>query len=48
MVAALALIIALALFTIASLDFPFRGVITVGPDALRQVLGNIENTRPDN
>jgi uncharacterized membrane protein YraQ (UPF0718 family) len=48
MVAALALIIALALFTIASLDFPFRGDITVGPDALRQVLGNIENTRLDN
>jgi hypothetical protein len=48
MVAALALIIALVLFTIASLDFPFSGYLTVGPDALQQVLSRIENAKPDN
>src|SRR5215211_3217362 len=46
MVAALALIISLVLFTIASLDFPFSGDLTVGPDALEQVLSRIENSKP--
>jgi len=47
MVAALALIIALVLFTVASLDFPFRGDITIHPDAMEQFLNSIENSKPD-
>jgi uncharacterized membrane protein YraQ (UPF0718 family) len=45
MVAALALIIALVLFTVAELDFPFRGGIRLGPDAMEQVLGRFENSK---
>ena len=45
MVAALALIIALVLFTVAALDFPFKGDVTIGPDAMEQVLRRLESTK---
>ena len=44
MVAALALIIALVLFTVAELDFPFRGDIRLGPEAMEQVLDRFETS----
>jgi hypothetical protein len=40
----LALIIALVLFTVAELDFPFRGGIRIGPEAMEQVLGRFETS----
>jgi hypothetical protein len=43
MVAALALIISLVLFTVAVLNFPFKGDITIGPEAMEQVLHRFEN-----
>lgn len=45
MVAARALIVSLVLFTVAALDFPFRGGATIGPDAMEQVLGKFENSK---
>jgi Protein of unknown function (DUF4239) len=45
MVAALALIIALVLFTVAELEYPFRGGIRIGPEAMEQVLGRFENSK---
>jgi hypothetical protein len=45
MVAALALTIGLVLFTIASLDLPFRGDIRVGPDAFKSVLERINESK---
>jgi len=44
MVAALALIICLILFTVAALNYPFRGDVRVGPDAFEQVLGRFETS----
>src|SRR5918994_3173998 len=44
MVAALALVIALVLFTVAELDFPFRGDIRLGPEAMEQVLDRFETS----
>ena len=44
MVSALALIIALVLFTVAELDFPFRGGIRIGPQAMEQVLDRFETS----
>jgi hypothetical protein len=38
MVAALALIISSVLFTVASLNYPFRGDVHIGPDAFEQIL----------
>ena len=46
MVAALALVIALVLFTVAELDFPFRGGIRIGPEAMERVLSGLENSNP--
>ncbi len=46
MVAALALVIALVLFTVAELDFPFRGDIRIGPVAMEQVLGRLDSSKP--
>jgi hypothetical protein len=46
MVAALALVIALVLFTVAELDFPFRGGIRIGPVAMEQVLGRLDSSKP--
>jgi len=45
MVAALALIISLVLFTVAALNFPFKGDVTIGPDAMEQVLGRFETSK---
>ena len=45
MVAALALIISLVLFTVAALNFPFKGDITIGPDATKQVLDRFESSK---
>lgn len=45
MVTALALTIGLVLFTIAMLDFPFRGDISVGPDAFQLVLHRIKHSK---
>jgi uncharacterized membrane protein YraQ (UPF0718 family) len=44
MVTALALIIALVLFTVAELDFPFRGDIRLGPEAMEHVLDRFETS----
>jgi hypothetical protein len=45
MVASLTLIIALVLFTVAALDYPFKGDIHIGPQAFEQVLGRLENSK---
>jgi hypothetical protein len=45
MVASLALIIALVLFMVAALNFPFKGDITVGPEAMEHVLGRFETSK---
>jgi hypothetical protein len=45
MVAALALVIGLVLFTVAALDFPFRGDVRIDPDAFEQVLGSFESSK---
>ena len=45
MVGALALIIALVLFTVAALNFPFKGDITVDPDAMEHVLGRFQSSK---
>lgn len=44
MVAALALTIALVLFTVGALDYPFRGDVRVGPDAIESVLERFESS----
>jgi Protein of unknown function (DUF4239) len=38
-VASLTLVIALVIFTVAALDYPFKGDIRIDPDAFEQVLG---------
>ncbi|MBA2534696.1 MAG: DUF4239 domain-containing protein [Rubrobacter sp.] len=48
MVASLALVIALVLFTVAALDYPYKGDITVGPDALEQILRRFESSSLSN
>ena len=45
MVAALALTIALVLFTVGALDYPFRGDIQVGPDAFESLLEMFKRRR---
>jgi hypothetical protein len=45
MVAALALIISLVLFTVAALDYPFKGDIRVGPEAFEHVLDRFERSK---
>jgi uncharacterized membrane protein len=45
MVAALALVLSLSLFTIAALDHPFRGDVRIHPDAFEQVLERFDKTR---
>lgn len=45
MVAALALTIALVLFTIGALDYPFRGDVRVGPGAFQSVLERFEQSK---
>ena len=48
MVAALALIIGLILFAVGALDYPFRGDISIAPDAFEQVLGRFESSKLSN
>jgi hypothetical protein len=45
MVASLTLVIALVLFTVAALDYPFKGDVGIGPDAFEQVLGRFESSK---
>jgi hypothetical protein len=45
MVAALALIIALVLFTVVALNYPFKGDITIDPEAMEQVLRRFETSK---
>jgi uncharacterized membrane protein YraQ (UPF0718 family) len=45
MVASLTLIIALVFFTVAALDYPFKGDIRIGPEAFEQVLGRFESSK---
>jgi Protein of unknown function (DUF4239) len=45
MVAALALTIAMVLFTISALDYPFRGAVRVGPDAFQSVLHRMDQSK---
>jgi hypothetical protein len=45
MVAALALVIGLVLFTVAALDYPFRGDVRIGPEALEEALGRFESSK---
>ena len=44
MVATLALIISLVLFTVAALNYPFRGDVHIPPEAFRQVLERFESS----
>jgi hypothetical protein len=48
MVAALTLVISLTLFTVAALDYPFKGDVRVGPDAFEQALGRFESSNLSN
>jgi hypothetical protein len=45
MVASSTLIIALVIFTVAALDYPFKGDVRIGPDAFEQVLGRFESSK---
>jgi hypothetical protein len=45
MVVSLTLVIALVLFTVAALDYPFKGDVRIGPDAFEQVLGRFESSK---
>jgi uncharacterized membrane protein YraQ (UPF0718 family) len=45
MVAALALVIGLVLFTVAALDYPFRGDVRIDPDAFEQALSSFESSK---
>ena len=45
MVAALALVLSLSLFTIASLDHPFMGDVRIHPDAFEQVLERFHESK---
>jgi hypothetical protein len=45
MVTSLTLVIALVLFTVAALDYPFKGDVRIGPDAFEQVLGRFESSK---
>jgi uncharacterized membrane protein YraQ (UPF0718 family) len=45
MVASLALVISLVLFTVAALNFPFKGDITIHPEAMQQVLDRFHSSK---
>jgi hypothetical protein len=45
MVAALALVLSLSLFSIAALDHPFRGDVRIHPDALEQDLERFHESK---
>ena len=48
LVAGLTLVICLILFTVAALNYPYRGDVRVGPDAFEQVLGRFESSNLSN
>jgi hypothetical protein len=45
MVAALAMIISLTLFTVAALDYPFKGDVRIHPVAFEQVLERFHESK---
>jgi len=45
MVGSLALIIALVLFTVAALNYPFKGDIRIHPEAMEHVLGRFHSSK---
>jgi nucleotide-binding universal stress UspA family protein len=45
MVGSLALVIALVLFTVAALNYPFKGDITIDPEAMKHVLGRFHTSK---
>jgi hypothetical protein len=45
MVASLALIIALVLFTVSALDYPFSGSVRLEPTAFQQILERFANSK---
>ena len=44
MIAAYTLVLALTLFTIGALDYPFDGIVQVGPDAFESALSRMESS----
>jgi hypothetical protein len=45
MVAALAMILSLSLFTVAALDYPFKGDVRIDPAAFEQVLERFHESK---
>jgi hypothetical protein len=45
MVGSLAMVIALVLFTVSALNYPFRGDITIDPEAMKHVLGRFQSSK---
>ena len=45
MVGSLAMVIALVLFTVSALNYPFRGDITIEPEAMKHVLGRFQSSK---
>jgi hypothetical protein len=45
MVAALAMILSLSLFTVAALDYPFKGDVRIHPAAFEQVLERFHESK---
>lgn len=45
MIAAYTLVLALTLFTISALDYPFDGIVQVSPDAFEAALARMESSR---
>ena len=45
MVAALAMILSLSLFTVAALDYPFKGDVRIHPAAFEQVLERFQESK---
>ena len=44
MIAAYTLVLALILFTIGALDYPFDGIVQVSPDAFEDALSRMESS----
>jgi hypothetical protein len=45
MVGSLALIIVLVLFTVAALNYPLKGDVTIGPEAMEHVFGRFQSSK---
>jgi hypothetical protein len=45
MVAALAMILSMSLFTVAALDYPFKGDVRIHPAAFEQVLERFHESK---